>query len=130
MKPYDVLVANKHYAVIGLNDDSDKFANKIYKLLKVKGKTPYGINPRVDIVDGDRVYHSISEVEHDIDVAVFVVNPKIGIGYLEDVKAKGIDRVWLQPGTHSDELEAKASELGLNVIQACVLAEYAHHESK
>lgn len=129
MTPYDVLLANKSYLVVGLNDDVQKFANKIYKLLKVKGKHAYGVNPRLSEVDGERVYASVKELDKDIDVAVFVVNPGIGIGYLEDIQAKGIPYLWLQPGTRSDELIEKAEELGLQVIQSCVLAEYAHNES-
>ncbi|WP_331836823.1 CoA-binding protein [Erysipelothrix piscisicarius] len=69
-----------------------------------------------------------SEITDTVDVAVMVVNPKIGIHMLESIKEKGINVLWLQPGTVNDVLRAKAKELDLNVIEACVLKEYAINE--
>ena len=56
-----------------------------------------------------------------IDVVDFVVNPKIGIKILDDVIAKGIKRILLQPGTADGALIAKAEANGIEVLQSCVL---------
>ncbi|WZU02432.1 CoA-binding protein [Erysipelothrix sp. D19-032] len=65
--------------------------------LKNKGKITRGIHHRLTEVEGERIYNSIEAIEDPIDVAVFVVNPTIGINYLEPIKAKGISTIWLQP---------------------------------
>lgn len=129
-KSYEILSTNSNYVVIGMTDDQKKFSYRIYTLLKNKGKITRGIHQRLTEVEGERIYNSIEAIEDPIDVAVFVVNPTIGINYLEPIKAKGISTIWLQPGTVSDELVAKANDLGLNVVEDCVLATYARNESK
>ena len=50
-----------------------------------------------------------------------MVNPTIGINYLENIKELGIKTIWLQPGTISVELLEEAQRLELNVVDACVL---------
>jgi len=55
-------------------------------------------------------------------VVNFVVNPKIGTNVLEDCIALGIRKIWLQPGTVSEELLKRAADHQILVVQACVLA--------
>lgn len=124
MSDYEVLTNSKNIAVIGMNADPEKFANKIYKKLKENNKTVYGINPNYTEIDGEKIYSSIATLDEDVDMVVMVVAPRHGINMLEDIKAKGVNTLWLQPGTISDELIEKANNLDLNVIQNCVLKEY------
>lgn len=127
--PYEILQENNNYTVIGLNNDQTKFAHRIYTLLKKKGKSAFGIHPTLsEVNDNEKVYPTLEAVPSDLDVAVFVVNPKIGITYLDAIVEKGIPTIWLQPGTVSDELVTKAKSLDLNVIEDCVLAVYAKNE--
>lgn len=128
MNAYDILVNHQKYAVIGLNDNPDKYAYKIYKKLKEKGKTVYGINPKYDEVDGDLVYNTLNDLPEKVDVAIFLVNPLIGINYLPTLKDLEIKTVWLQPGAEDEALIEKAQDLGLTVIEACVLALYTIHQ--
>ena len=108
-------------AVLGVNADHESFANKIVRKIKDLNKTAFPVNPKYDELFGDKVYKSLDDIEATIDMVVFVVNPQIGINYLEAIAQKGIKTIWLQPGTISEELLTKARELGLDVIEACVL---------
>jgi hypothetical protein len=47
------------------------------------------------------------------------VPSSIGITLLESIKAKGAAEFFLNPGSESDELVARANELGLDPILAC-----------
>ncbi len=125
MEHFKILNENQNFAVMGIVNDTSRYAYKIYRKLKEHDKTVYGINPKYEIVDGDKIYPSIKDVNQPIDVAVFVVNPKIGIHMLDDVKDLGIKYVWLQPGSADEDIVKKAEGLGLTVIQNCVLAVYA-----
>jgi predicted CoA-binding protein len=107
--------------VIGVNADFDSFANKIVRKIRELNKTAFQVNPKYDELFDAVVYKSLDDIDEPIDVAVFVVNPRAGLTYLESVVQKGIKTIWLQPGTISDELLAKASDLGLETIEACVL---------
>lgn len=128
MNPYEILKSNQTYAVIGINQNPEKYAHRIYELLKQKGKTVYGVHPSLESVDGDKVYTSIMSLPTKPDVVVFVVRPVYGMEYLESIASQGISTIWLQPGTISDELVTKASVLGLEVIEDCVLRQYAINE--
>lgn len=130
MSPYELLVNNQNFAVIGVSPNKDKYAYKIFTLLKNKGKNTYGVHPTIETVDGDKVYPSMEAIPSNVDIAVFVVRPAIGLTYLPLVADKGVKTIWLQPGTISDELLVEADKLGLTVIQDCVLAQYARNESK
>lgn len=125
MEHFKILNEHQNFAIMGIVNDTSRYAYKIYRKLKEHDKTVYGINPKYEIVDGDKIYPNIKDVNQPIDVAVFVVNPKIGIHMLDDVKELGIKYVWLQPGSADEDLVNKAEGLGLTVIQNCVLAVYA-----
>ena len=56
MNPYEILSNNQNYAVVGMNPDPDKYAYKIYNLLKEKGKTVYGLNPKYDEIEQEKIY--------------------------------------------------------------------------
>ena len=49
----------------------------------------------------------------------FYVPPRIGLELIDAVARKPAAEVWLNPGSESPELLARAEALGLNVIQAC-----------
>lgn len=127
MNAFDILNQNTRFAVVGMHEDPTKYANRIFHKLLEKDKVVYGVNPKYDTIDGHTIYKSIDTILDPVDVAVFVVNPTIGIHMLESVKAKGINYLWLQPGTVDADLLAKAEELDLIPIQACVLALYNQH---
>ena len=55
------------------------------------------------------------------EVVDFVVNPKIGIGIVKECAQLGIENIWLQPGTVSEEILEFAKEKGINAVEACVL---------
>jgi predicted CoA-binding protein len=64
-------------------------------------------------------YKSVLDVPGPIDLASFYVPPHVGEQVIEQVIAKGIPEVWLNPGADSDELIAKARSLGIKPVVAC-----------
>ena len=121
LDPKHVLNDSHTIAVLGVNKDHDSYANKIVRKIKTLKKVAYPINPKYDELFGDIVYESIEKCPSTPDLVVFVVNPTIGINYLENIKELGIKTIWLQPGTISVELLEEAQRLELNVVDACVL---------
>ena len=121
LDPQQVLNDSQTIAVLGVNKDHESYANKIVRKIKAINKIAYPINPRYNELFGEVVYESIEKCPSIPDLVVFVVNPTIGIDYLETIKELGIKTIWLQPGTISIELLEEAKRLKLNVIEACVL---------
>ena len=121
LDPKQILSESQTIAVLGVNKDHESYANKIVRKIKTLNKIAYPINPKYDELFGDVVFESIEKCPSTPDLVVFVVNPTIGIDYLENIKELGIKTIWLQPGTISIELLEEAKRLNIDVVEACVL---------
>lgn len=118
------LIDNKTiWVVIGVTLDKEKYGYKIYKRLKQLKREVYGISPKYEELEGEKLYKQLDDLNKIPDVAVFVINPKFGLDYIEKCSKLGIKNIWLQPGTVSEEILSKAKEYNINIIQACVLIE-------
>jgi predicted CoA-binding protein len=110
---------SKVVAVIGASSNRNKFGNRALRAYKEQGFTVVPINPHEVEVEGLKAYPSVLDVPGAIDMASFYVPPKIGLRVIDDVAAKGIVEVWLNPGADSDELIARAKALHIQPIVAC-----------
>ena len=121
LNPEILLRESKTFAVLGVNQDPEAYANLIVNKLKAIHKIVYPVNPKYSTLFNEPVYEDLEKTPSIPDVVVFVVNPTIGIRYLDNIKDLGIKAIWLQPGTISVELLKKAETLGIDVVEACVL---------
>lgn len=124
--PETLLRNSTTYAVLGVNTDHESYANKILRKLHHVNKVAYGVNPKYDTLFNQPVYEDLEKLPELPDVVVFVVNPTIGINYLDRMAELGIKYAWLQPGTISIDLLEKAKSLGIETIEACVLVVSAY----
>jgi uncharacterized protein len=106
-------------AVIGASSDHRKFGNKAVRAFHAHGDTVYPVNPHERLIEGLAVYPSVLAIPGPIDMATMYVPPEIGVQILDELARKGVGEVWLNPGSESDALVARARALGLNVIEAC-----------
>lgn len=110
------------WAVVGASQDKEKYGNIIYRDLKAAGYRVYPVNPKLDSVEGDTCYPSIQSLPEKPAVVDMVVPPQAVLKVLDDCKEAGIERVWFQPGSESDEAIAKAESFGMKVVaNACIM---------
>ena len=113
---------------IGYAEDGTKEARSSSR---VNGKSTVTLEVRrqsgantIDVIEGVKCWRSIEEVPGPIDRALFYVPSKIGIQAIEELAARGdVQEVWLNPGAESDELIARAEELGFSTILACAIVD-------
>lgn len=117
----EMMLEKKVWAVVGANDNPEKFGNRIYKKLKSRGYTVYPVNPNYETVDGDPCYKDLSALPEKPEVIDMVVAPKHGLAVIREASRLGVKNIWLQPGTHDNELLELVKEEGLTAVQACVL---------
>jgi len=117
----ELMLEKKVWAVVGANQDAEKYGNMIYRKLKARGYEVYAVNPVYDIVEGDKCYKDLSLLPVVPDVIDMVVSPKRGYAIIEEAAKLGIKYIWLQPGTYDDKLLERINELGLQSVLACVL---------
>ena len=109
----------KVVAVIGASTNPQKYGNKAVRAFRHQGYQVVPINPRASEVEGLKAYASVLDVPHAIDMATFYVPPEIGEAIIDDVAAKQIPEVWLNPGAESPALVSRARALKLRPIVAC-----------
>ncbi|GCD08610.1 CoA-binding protein [Clostridium tagluense] len=112
----DEMVKMKKWALIGASPDESKFGYKILMLLKKKGYTVYGINPKYDEINGTKIYHSLKDLPEAVDAVSVIVNPNVALRALDEIIDFGIDNVWFQPGSYNQEVLDKAKNNELNIV--------------
>jgi predicted CoA-binding protein len=110
-------------AVIGASNAHHKYGNKAVRAYLRQGWTVYPVNPNEKTVEGLKVYPTLADVPVSVDRVSMYVPPSVGITLLEAIKAKGSAELFLNPGSESDELVARAEALGLEPIQACSIVD-------
>ncbi len=109
----------KTVAVIGASNNREKFGNRAVRAYRAQGYTVVPIHPSEREIEGLPAFKSVLDVPGTIDLASFYVPPEIGEQVIEEVVAKAIPEVWLNPGADSDALIEKTRALGLRPIVAC-----------
>ena len=115
-------------AIIGASTDRKKYGNKAIRAFQRAGFEVFPVNPNAECVEGLRAYASLDELPVErLDRVSFYVPPEVGLPVMDQVARKRVAEVWLNPGSDSPELVARAEALGLNVIQACSILGVGEH---
>jgi len=115
-------MAQKRFAVIGATDNPEKYGNQIVKNLKNRGYEIYPVNPRVEEIEGIRCYPSLADIPVKVDVVDFVVPPAVTETVLKQCLEQGYERIWLQPGSESDDAITFCNENNMKVVHSvCVM---------
>ena len=116
---------NVKIALIGASNDKSKFGNRIYRDLRSKGYNVVPINPKDENIEGDKAYTSIQMMEELPDIVNLVVPPPIAMKVAQNAVELGVEYLWFQPGSESDELEnwLKDTDGIKYLINACIMVE-------
>jgi predicted CoA-binding protein len=98
---------------------ADKFGNRAVRAYLSQGWTVYPVNPKEAKIEGITSYPSIADIPSPVDRASLYVPPAIGIQLLDAIRVRGAKELWVNPGSGSPELLARAEQLGLVVVEAC-----------
>lgn len=106
-------------AVIGASSDRRKFGNKALRAFAQQGYTVFPINPHEREIEGHPAYTSVIDVPGPVDMATVYVRPEVGVRVMDDLAAKKVGEIWLNPGADGPAVVERAEQLGLKTIQAC-----------
>ena len=109
----------KSVAVIGASNNRAKFGNKAVRAFQQTGYNVFPVNPAQAEIEGLPCFKTISDVPVRPNLVSVYVGPERLLEILPDIAAKGCDELWLNPGTESAEVLAKAKELGLETVETC-----------
>ena len=116
---------NVKIALVGASNDRSKFGNRIYRDLRSKGYNVIPINPKDENIEGDKAYTSIQMMEELPDIVNFVVPPPIAMKVAQNAVELGVEYLWFQPGSESNEIEnwLKDTDGIKYLINACIMVE-------
>ncbi|MBN1342751.1 MAG: CoA-binding protein [Phycisphaerae bacterium] len=106
-------------AVVGASTDRRKFGNKAVRAYLKQGWQVYPVSVKAGEIEGLRTVRSVREVPPPVHRVSMYVPPAVGMSVIEEIAAVGPEEVFLNPGSESEELVAKARSLGLDPILAC-----------
>ena len=106
-------------AVVGASRDRQKFGNRAVRAFREQGYTVVPINPRETEIEGERTWPSVLAYPGPIDEATIYVPEAAALRVVDELAAKGIRRVWFNPGADAPAVVARAREIGLEPVVAC-----------
>lgn len=119
---YMELKKSDKIAIVGFSKDKNKYGNKIFYFLKNRGFNVYPVNPKLDEVDGIKIYHSLKDLPEKVDIVNLVVPPKVTEKVVKEVKEAGLENVWMQPGSESDLAIKFCKENNIEVLyNSCIM---------
>ena len=75
----------KKFAVVGATDNKEKYGNQVLSNLRNRGYKVYPVNPRLQVIEGNKCYGSLSELPEKVDVVDFVVPPSATESILKEL---------------------------------------------
>ena len=114
----DILKSVKTIATVGASGDKTKFSYGVLRQLSEIGYDilPINPNPAIKEIRGLRVYHSLKEIENQIDM-VEVFRPANELyGIAEQAIEVGAKVLWGQIGVYDDRAAELAEAAGLKVV--------------
>jgi hypothetical protein len=121
-KVVEDFIAQKKIAVVGVSRKKTKFGNAIYKELKQKGYQVFPINPNMQTFEGNICYPDLNSLPEKVDAVVISVPPAQTEKVVREAKEAGINKVWLQQGSQSDEAVKFCEENGIDCVSnECIL---------
>ena len=108
----------KTIAIAGLSPDPSKASNMVATYLQSVGYKIVPVYPKEDMILGEKVYRTISEIPFKIDMVDIFRKPDAIEEIVEEAIALGnIDTVWFQLGLVNNEAAQKAKASGIKVVQ-------------
>ena len=125
-----ILDETKTIAIIGCSPNEEKASNKVAVYLKNNGYKIIPVYPKEDIILGEKVYRSLSDIpsEIKIDMVDIFRKPDVIASVVDEALKRGdVWCVWTQLGLVHNQAAQKAQDAGLKVVQShCTKIEHAN----
>jgi uncharacterized protein len=118
-------------AILGASRDRRKFGNKSVRAHLQQGYEVFPVNPHANEIEGLKAYPDLASVPVvNLDRISVYLPPEIVLILLGEIQKQGANEVWLNPGSDSPEVVARAEQLGLDIIRACSIVNVGRSPSE
>lgn len=111
------------FGVAGASTDRNKYGNKVLRCYLQNDRKVVPVNPKADEIEGIRCVDSVKSLPEEVKSLSIVTPPQITEKVVEEAVEKGMENVWMQPGSQSDEAVRLCRDNEINVIAdgSCIL---------
>ncbi|MFZ6036121.1 MAG: CoA-binding protein [Patescibacteria group bacterium] len=108
-------------AIIGASANRSKYGNKAVRAYLEAGWTVYPINLHEKTIEGIPAFAHVADVGKPINRVALYLPPAAGMAIINEIAACAPREVFFNPGSESDDLIARARELGLQPTLGCAI---------
>jgi predicted CoA-binding protein len=117
-------IEQKKIAIVGVSEDVNKYGHKIFKDMLKEGLAVVGVNPKDGEILGRKIYKSIKDLPECPDIVVTAVPPAVTETIVDECHDAGINEIWMQPGSESEQAVRTAKKYGMQVTyNACIMVQ-------
>lgn len=110
----------KTTVVIGASENTERYSNRVTKMLHHKDIPVAAIGLKAGEIDGVKIQTGFPKISN-VDTVTLYVGPAHQAQYYDYVIGLKPERVIFNPGTENPEFEKKVKEAGIEVLKACTL---------
>ena len=100
----NLFLQQPYIAVVGVSRNKNKFGNTVYRTLKKKGIKVLPVNPHLTDFDGDKCFSDVETLPSHVNAVFVNTPPEKTLQIVEKAINKGIQHLWLQQGSTTDEV--------------------------
>ncbi len=115
------VAAGTAVAVLGASRKPHRYSNQAVVALKAHGYEVTPVNPAYDEIEGLPAARGLAELPRGIHTLTVYVGPYHIRPMIDEIVALRPQRVILNPGTESAELERALDAAGIRYLEACTL---------
>ena len=118
----DAVLGAKVIAVAGVSRNPNKFGSAVFTGLAESGKNVVGFTPHMTSFQDRPCYPSLDALPGDVEALITVVKPDQTLLLVKAAAEKGIQNIWMQQGSESEEAVTFCLQNGLTLVsKACVM---------
>jgi len=118
----EILKKARILAVVGATPNQEKYGYKIFEALKEAGYQVFPVNPKYEFMGEVTCFPSLQALPVKPELVVTVVPPEVTAMIVDECYQLGLPVIWMQPGSSSEEVVARARNYGLKVVHdLCLL---------
>ena len=108
-------------AVLGASDKPDRFSYKAVMKLKDHGHKVFPIHPKLETLEGLRVFAGLDKLPEAMDTLTLYVGPETSSKQIQAIVGLKARRVIFNPGTENPALEEALAAAGVRTVRDCTL---------
>jgi hypothetical protein len=108
-------------AVLGASNKPDRYSYKAVKLLRECGHQVFPIHPKLEDIEGIKVYRSLKDISEEIQTLTLYVSADKSSQIIDEIVECQVKRIIFNPGSENEELKLRAENAGIEILDACTL---------